>query len=631
MKNQDLQTSVSTLDISEAKFDLIQDRINYLRDNADFASVLFKSLIGYAILAADYDRNIIAYNEGARQLYGYAPEEIIGKQTLEIFFPREFTESGKLEIIIRELIDKERFSCEGEKVRKDGSRFPAQILLTITRDKNGQILGFVEIVEDLTERKRAHEVLQSSEAALRKIIETNADVILIVDTEGMVRYANRAAEALFGFKPEGLIGQTLGFPVVTGETAEIEIIGRSGETRVAEMRVVKMDWESKSAYLASLRDITERKGLDKLKDEFISIASHELRTPLTSIKTSVDLILKGKTGEINDAQERFLLMAERNIKRLSVIMEDLLDLSKLEAGKLKLRAHFFSMAELIKNTASEFVYLTLEKNISLDYEFLQEEIYVFADEDKVRQVLANFLSNAFKCTPQGGWVRIICMDKKSEIVVCVEDSGIGIAEKNIPRLFTKFARLDEETHPGVKGTGLGLAICKEIIALHKGRIWVETKLGEGSKFYFSLPALNSDEMFEEHMNSVIKEAMEKGSYFSLIIISILNLKELFQKSPIKAKEFFKELQDLVNNALREVNDIVVRTTGEILIILPYTKKDGAIPVLDRIKDELEVFISKGEDPRGKFDVVTGLVSYPEDGKTKKELLNRLRQVKNSIY
>jgi PAS domain S-box-containing protein len=136
VRNQESRPSVSTLEISEAQFNLIQDRINYLRENTDFGSALFESLIGCGIIAADFDGNIIAYNERARQIYGYAPEEIIGKQSIEIFFPKDFIGAGELENIIEELIGKERFSYEGEKVRKDSRRFPAEVLLTLIKDKN---------------------------------------------------------------------------------------------------------------------------------------------------------------------------------------------------------------------------------------------------------------------------------------------------------------------------------------------------------------------------------------------------------------------------------------------------------------------------------------------------------------
>ena len=142
----------------KSKIDLVQDRIRYLRESTDFVATLFESLIGYAIIAADFDGNIIAFNEGAHQILGYAPEEIIGKQNIEIFFPEDFIEAGGLQQIIDDLIAKERYSYEGEKVRKNGDRFPAQILFTLTKDKDGKVVGFIEIVEDLTERKRAEEM-----------------------------------------------------------------------------------------------------------------------------------------------------------------------------------------------------------------------------------------------------------------------------------------------------------------------------------------------------------------------------------------------------------------------------------------------------------------------------------------
>ncbi len=148
---------------------LVQDRIRELRENTDFVSTLLESLVGYAIIAADFDGNVIAFNEGARQIYGYAPEEVIGQQSIEIFFPEEFIEAGRLQEIIDDLIEKGRFSYEGEKIRKDGESFPAQVLFTLTKDKNGKVVGFIEIVEDLTERKRVEETKARVEQLEREL------------------------------------------------------------------------------------------------------------------------------------------------------------------------------------------------------------------------------------------------------------------------------------------------------------------------------------------------------------------------------------------------------------------------------------------------------------------------------
>jgi len=142
------------------KNDFIKDRIKYLRESTDFVSAIFDSLIGYAIIAADFDGNIIAYNEGAHQIYGYAPDEVIGKEHTDIFFPKEFIDKGGLEHIVSEVVGKGRFSYEGEKVRKNDERFPARISFTLTKDKTGKLVGFVELVEDLTEGQRAEKIQQ---------------------------------------------------------------------------------------------------------------------------------------------------------------------------------------------------------------------------------------------------------------------------------------------------------------------------------------------------------------------------------------------------------------------------------------------------------------------------------------
>ncbi|MFH1124031.1 MAG: ATP-binding protein [Pseudomonadota bacterium] len=162
-KEKQRMNSKSEIRNPKSEIDLRQERINYLRDNTDFVSTLFETLVGYAIIAADFDGNIIAYNEGARQIYGYEPDEIIGKENIEIFFPEDYFGTEKFKHIIKEIIDKERFSYEGEKLRKDGSRFPAQILFTLTKDKEGKMVGLIEIVQDLTERKRMEEKILVSE------------------------------------------------------------------------------------------------------------------------------------------------------------------------------------------------------------------------------------------------------------------------------------------------------------------------------------------------------------------------------------------------------------------------------------------------------------------------------------
>ena len=191
--------------MKDACEELIQDRITNLSENTDFTATLFESLIGYAIIAADFDGNILAYNEGAQQIYGYDPEEIVGKQNIDVFFPQDFIEAGYFQQAIDVLLETGRFSYEGEKVRKDGECFPAQILFTLTKDKTGKVVGFVEIVEDLTERKRAEEELRTHRDQLAKANEElRLEIAERKRAEEELQKAKEAAEAANRAKSEFL-------------------------------------------------------------------------------------------------------------------------------------------------------------------------------------------------------------------------------------------------------------------------------------------------------------------------------------------------------------------------------------------------------------------------------------------
>ena len=269
---------------------LAEERIREVYKATDFLSTVFQRLTGYAVIAADFDGNIIAYNEGAHQIYGYTPEEIIGKQKIELLFPEDFIRSGKLQQITSNLVTQGTFSCEGEKVRKNGDAFPAQIQFTLVRDKNSSVVGFIEVVEDLTQRRQA-------EANLRNIITNSADSIVVIARDGLIRFVNPAFEALVGHKAEDLVDNLFGFPIVSGAT-EVEIARRGQEIAIAEMRMVGIMWERKEAYLASLRDITERKQME----EALRDSEERYRTILEEIEEGYyELNLAGDVTFANKA------------------------------------------------------------------------------------------------------------------------------------------------------------------------------------------------------------------------------------------------------------------------------------------------------------------------------------------
>ena len=355
--------------------------------------------------------------------------------------------------------------------------------------------------ELLTKRKQAEEVLQASEANLRKVIVTSPDGIVVVDRDGTVQFVNPAAESLFGCKAEELLGELFGLPLVKDEVMEVDIVNHGGGPGIAEMRVVETEWNGKKANLILLQDITERKlaeeGLRKaneklkeynqLKDEFVSTASHELRTPLSIIMAAIRLMLDEIPGEIVEKQRDVLATAMKNVQGLSKIVDSLLTIARIESGKLDLQKTVVNICELIKDTVSNCKALAQEKSLSLDCEVPEQSVDICLDPDGIKEVLMNLISNSIKFTSEGGWIKVTCTERDGEVLVSVRDSGVGIAEEDIPKLFDKFTQFGRKAGPGEKGTGLGLAIVKKLIEMHGGKIDVESEVNQGTTFTISLP------------------------------------------------------------------------------------------------------------------------------------------------
>lgn len=246
--------------------------------------------------------------------------------------------------------------------------------------------------------------------------------------------------------------------------------------------------------------------LERLKSEFISIVSHELRTPLTSIKNSLDILLTGKCGDINEAGNKFLDMAKRNVMRLSGIINDLLDLSKIEAGKMDFHFKNINIHQVIDYVKSTLSILAKEKGLSLESRETDTLPEIYADSQRLEQVLTNLVSNAIKFTPEGKNITIVSELKNAEeievhpyfqeeiaklkgdyIVVSVKDEGIGIAEKDLLHAFDKFAQIENSLSRKVGGSGLGLPIAKQLLEAHNGAIWCNSIPDKGSDFCFAIP------------------------------------------------------------------------------------------------------------------------------------------------
>lgn len=272
---------------------------------------------------------------------------------------------------------------------------------------------------------------------------------------------------------------------------------------------VSLPLKSATLYQEIIETNAKLEKLERLKSEFISIVSHELRTPLTSIKNSLDILMSGRCGDITSSADKFLSMAMRNVQRLSGIINDLLDLSKIEAGKMD-----FNFAPVNINTVIDYVKTALSevaksKGLNLITEETENLPEITADSQRLEQVLTNLVSNAIKFTPENKTIKIsssiinskdikineyfkdsIKLSDGDYVEVCVADEGIGIAEKDLLHAFDKFAQIENSLSRKAGGTGLGLPIAKQLLEAHNGAIWCDSELNKGSKFYFIIPVSN---------------------------------------------------------------------------------------------------------------------------------------------
>ena len=459
--------------------------------------------------------------------------------------------------------------------------------------------------------------LELSKASFHNIVEKYTDGVIIVDSKGIVRFVNSAAESLFGRKAEKILGKLFGFPVISEEVMEIDIIRKNGEQGIAEMRVMETEWQDKFASLISLRDITERKQLENLKDEFISTVSHELRTPLTTIREAVSQVLDGILGETTEKQKEFLTICLEDIDRLKRIIDNLLNISKIEAQKIDLQKEWVNIVTLAKGVIASLGSQAKNKGLGVKTKFPDEAVEIYADRDRIIQVFTNLVSNAIKFTEKG-YIEISVVNKKEYVECSVTDTGKGIVERDIPKIFEKFHQVGRMNGPGEKGTGLGLSISKGIVELHKGKIWVESVLNKGSKFTFTLHKYNKDEVFYENIDIEVTKSKKENKAFSLFIIKIDNYSEIKETcGEKKAKTMFTKILKASENIIRPGDFATVRGNNEIIILAGVNKQE-AYQMNKRLKKSVKQSIFEiGEEV--EIDFSYGYSTYPDDGSEPSDL------------
>ncbi len=331
---------------------------------------------------------------------------------------------------------------------------------------------------------------------MESLVRASPDGAVIVDAGGMVRYANPAALVLLGKSAEEVEGRLFEFPLpAQGASSEFKL----PDDKSVELRLAAVEWKGYKARLATLRDITElkrleqvraevkeRRRMDQLKDKLLSTVSHELRTPLSIIKAAVCTVRDKLAGPLTADQEDMLATADRNMSRLTRILNNFLDLSRLESGSAKVDKKPFDAGLFLKELSDDLRMTYDTKDVALLVDIPEGLPEVTADKDMIAQVVSNLLDNALRYARDR--VQLRARRTENGVEVSVIDDGRGIPEGKAADLFNKFVQLDRpKGGAGYKGTGLGLAICREIMSLNGGRIWAQNEKGWGAGFHIELP------------------------------------------------------------------------------------------------------------------------------------------------
>jgi PAS domain S-box-containing protein len=486
----------------------------------DFVGNVLESSTEVSIVATDPAGLIMLWNEGAQRLYGYAPSEVIGRSWTLLHVEQDVQRGLPAEIMECALREG-KWQGTVARARKDGSRFSARVVTTPRRRLNGEHAGFLLMSSDISEQVRLNRELDYA----RSLLESAPDAMVIINRDGKIQLANAETVKLFGYGSDELIGNGVemliplryhdrhpvhrdGFfaaPQARPMGAQLDLSGRrkDGVEFPIEISLSPLETEEGLLATAAIRDVTERKRVERdlsdanrqlesasrAKDRFLASMSHELRTPLNAILGFTGTLLMELPGALNEEQTKQLRTVQRSGRHLLSLINDLLDLARIESGKMQLHLEPIACHALLEELAAGLRPLADQKEITLEVLGVAEELELHSDRRALSQVLINLANNAIKFTDSGSVTLALERRQAQDGTLtrfAVSDTGCGIRDEDRELLFAAFAQVGSAGANPYEGTGLGLYICRTLAPLLGGAITFESEIGSGSTFTLEL-------------------------------------------------------------------------------------------------------------------------------------------------
>ncbi|MDR7377137.1 PAS domain S-box-containing protein [Rhodoferax ferrireducens] len=485
---------------------------------------MVNAVVDYAIFFIDLNGLVVSWNAGARKLKGYEAHEVVGGH-ISLFYPAELIERRWPEHELNVARIAGRMEDEGWRLRKDGTRFWANIVITRLDGEDGTPMGFVKITRDLTERRRQEELLRHSEERFRLLVEGVHDyAIFMLDPSGYVISWNRGAQQTKGYEASEIIGKHFSVFYPPDQKArgwpdqELQYALRDGHFEDEGWRVRKDGtrfWASvvitalrdasgtHRGFAKVTRDLTERRRVRALEDEgrrithFLAMLGHELRNPLAPISNAVALL--EREANPSKVQRMSHEIIGRQLKQLIRLVDDLLDVGRITSGKIHLESQPVRLRDALRDALETVQPLSSQKGHVIEISDQDADVWVLGDKARLIQVLSNLLHNAVKFTPIGGHIGVRISASGAHADILVKDDGPGIPPQQLQNIFELFVQGEQDSARSLGGLGLGLSLVQELVALHGGSIsaFSTGRSGEGAEFLVQLPAVEAPKMLME--------------------------------------------------------------------------------------------------------------------------------------